>query len=195
VAAYRTSGGFTYLALMVAMVLIGAALAAVGEIWSVQAQREREVELIWRGDAIRQAIRSYVLTGARFPMDLQDLVDDQRTPTARHHLRRIYEDPMSGAADWTLIRAADGGIMGVASSSQASPIKRKNFSDLDGTFEDADCYCDWQFVYQPRRLMVVPVTQPSPTAPATPSPGSPGNSPRPMPLSPTPGTGFPSFGH
>jgi type II secretory pathway pseudopilin PulG len=184
----RASGGFTYIALLVAIVLIGAALASVGEVWAVQARREREVELLWRGDAIRQAIRTYVTFGARFPMELQDLVDDQRAPQARHYLRRIYEDPMTGAADWTLIRGADGGIMGVSSSSQARPIKRKGFADLDASFEDADCYCSWAFVYQPRRGFLLPPALPAQGAPANPTPPN-----STVPTSPGPGAVPPAF--
>jgi len=41
--------------------------------------------------------------------------------------------------------------MGVASSSQANTIKRANFDLDDAIFKDTDCYCDWQFIYEPRR--------------------------------------------
>jgi type II secretory pathway pseudopilin PulG len=150
--------GFAYIGLLVAIVLIGAALAAVGEVWSIQARREREVELLFRGDAIRRAIASYVSLNpgaARFPQNLTDLVQDERWPQVRRYLRRVYDDPITGAPDWTLIRAPDGGIMGVASSFKAAPIKRQGFDSFaieDALFADADCYCDWQFIYQPRGL-------------------------------------------
>ncbi len=171
----RNANGFAYIGLLVAIVLLGAALASIGAVWTVQAQRERELELLWRGDAIRQAIRLYVISGAHYPMELQDLVSDERAAKPKRYLRRIYEDPMTGAADWTLIRAGDGGIMGVASASQAAPLKRKGFSDLDAAFEDSDCYCTWQFVYQPRLWRPV---VPNPAAVPRLNPGNnPGNTP------------------
>jgi type II secretory pathway pseudopilin PulG len=171
--------------LLVAIVIIGGALAAVGELWSLQSRREREVELLYRGDAIRQAIGAYVVispgAAAHYPMELQDLVQDQRSPQVKRYLRRVYEDPMTGAADWTLIRAPDGGIMGVASSSLQEPIKRQNFRIIDALFADSACYCDWQFIYQPRGLRFglpnvtpapppqkQPTTQTTPTTPTTP---------------------------
>ena len=143
--------GFTYIGLLIAIVLIGAALAMVGEVWGTEAQRERETELLWRGDAIRAAIEAYVLAapgGAwAYPHELKDLLQDPRAPMVKRYLRTIYVDPMTGAADWTLIRATDGGILGVASASKGKPIKRKGFRPVDYGFENAKCYCDWQFVF------------------------------------------------
>lgn len=162
----RPERGFTYIGLLIAIAIIGAALALVGQVWSTQAQREREVELLYRGDAIRAAIGAYLLQspgGARqFPQQLQDLVLDTRWPQTKRYLRRIYEDPITGAADWTLIRAADGGIMGVASSSKGTPIKAKGFSFADASFEDAKCYCDWQFIFLVRGRYVAPIVNPKP---------------------------------
>lgn len=153
----RTKGpargrGFTYVGLLIAIVIIGASLAMVGEVWSTEARRGREAELIFRGDAIRSAIADYLLAapgGAyQFPQRLEDLVLDPRFPQVRRHLRRVYADPMTGRTDWKLIRGPDGGIMGVASRSKLEPIKKKGFEPMDSTFENATCYCDWQFVAQ-----------------------------------------------
>jgi len=160
-AAACAQAGFTYIGLLIAIVIIGAALAMAGAVWSTQAQRERETELLWRGDAIRAAIGAYVLAAPAgawaYPHDLKDLLQDPRAPQVKRYLRRIYTDPMTGAADWKLIRAADGGIMGVASVSQGKPIKRKEFRPVDYTFEDAKCYCDWQFVFFVRGQRPLPV--------------------------------------
>jgi type II secretory pathway pseudopilin PulG len=176
-AATLRTKGFAYIGLLVAIVVIGAALAAVGEVWSIQGRREREVELLYRGDAIRRAIGHYVRLNpggaGHYPQELQDLVQDERWPQVQRYLRRIYEDPITGAADWTLIRAADGGIMGVASSSTAAPIKRQGFENFaieDSLFADMSCYCDWQFIYQPRgpRYVMPPTTAPPETPPTKP---------------------------
>jgi len=193
------AAGFTFIGLLVAIVIIGVALAAVGEVWSVQAQREREVELLYRGHAIRRAIADYVTHnagGARFPMQLEDLVQDPRWPVTQRYLRRIYADPMTGAADWTLIRSGDGGIMGVASSSQLHPIKRQGFAPGDAGFADADCYCTWRFVFRPRGWRsLVPGAA---TAPAgAPGTGAPGATQAPGTLEPSqfqPGALEPSSG-
>jgi len=81
---------------------------------------------------------------------LQDLVQDDRTPATRRFLRKVYIDPMTGAADWTLIPAADGGFMGVASASKLVPIKQRGFDWTNQGFSDSDCYCKGQFIYDAR---------------------------------------------
>jgi len=140
-------GGFTYLGLLFAVVILGFALSTVGVVWSTQIRRDREAELLFVGDQIRAAIGRYYAAGAVYPLALKDLLADNRAPQARHFLRRLYPDPMTGNPDWQLILGAGGGIIGVASSSQDKPIKVANFSDADADFKDTQCYCDWKFVY------------------------------------------------
>ena len=145
------SSGFTYLGVLLAVALLGIGLAAIGTLWTTTMRREREAQLLFAGDAFRSAIASYYANGRRFPQELDDLVADQRTPQPRRHLRRIYLDPMTSRADWQLLRDPDGGIFGVASSSQQAPLKRANFPEQDAGFEKAECYCDWKFEFNPTR--------------------------------------------
>jgi hypothetical protein len=56
---------------------------------------------------------------------------------------------MTNAVDWVLVPAANGGIMGVASSSERAPLKSGNFDQADQDFADAKTYRDWQFIFQP----------------------------------------------
>ena len=157
----ESQAGFTYLGLLFAVVIMGLMLTAVSRVWSVTEQRERETQLLFVGDAIRMAISGYYAHGHRYPQSLQDLLADDRTPTPMRYLRRLYFDPMTGTADWTLILApGDSGIMGVASKSTLTPIKRKGFTLIDAGFEDSDCYCSWQFLYVPRgfRQRTAPAT-------------------------------------
>jgi type II secretory pathway pseudopilin PulG len=145
--------GFTYIGLLVAVAIMGLLLTLVARIWRTTEQREREQQLLFVGHAYRLAIGSYFASGHRFPQSLQDLLEDQRTPVPRHHLRRLYPDPMTGKTDWTLVLTADGqGIMGVASSSKVAPIKQRNFGFNDRAFRDSDCICLWQFTYSPNRF-------------------------------------------
>jgi type II secretory pathway pseudopilin PulG len=148
----RRTAGFTYIGLLIAVALLGIALAAAGTVWRTQAKREREQELLFVGGEFRAAIASYYRSGAgrQYPQSLADLLEDNRFPEPKHHLRRLYADPMTGLADWTLIAAPSLGITGVASSSQGEPMKKDGFNQADGAFKDKDCYCDWQFVYTPR---------------------------------------------
>jgi len=162
----RGDRGFTYLGILIAMALFGVALAATGEVWRTAAQREREQELLFVGNQYRQAFMYYYAgTPAgkpRFPRALEDLVEDNRLPVARRHLRRVYPDPMSGKAEWGLIDAPGGGIAGVYSRSEAKPLKTGNFAPPDVRFEGAERYSEWKFVFEPRSS--VPSTQRAPQA-------------------------------
>ena len=142
--------GFTYLGLMFAVAVLGITLATIGIVWSTQIRRDREAELLYTGEQFRMAIGRYLVSGGQYPLALTDLVADTRTPVVRRYLRRIYIDPMTGSADWQLILAPAGGIMGVASRSQEKPIKVAGFSAANAAFEKAECYCDWKFAYVPR---------------------------------------------
>ena len=54
-----SQGGFTYLALLIAVALIGIGLVAASEVWSQSRQREKEQELLFIGEQFRQAIGMY----------------------------------------------------------------------------------------------------------------------------------------
>ncbi|HEV7443544.1 MAG TPA: type II secretion system protein [Steroidobacteraceae bacterium] len=148
--------GFTYLGILFAVVIMGIMLTAATRVWTLTEQRERETQLLFVGHEFRNAIGSYVAKIHRYPQTLQDLLGENDSTLPQRFLRRLYLDPMTGAADWRLIEAPGGGFMGVASSSQGKPIKHTNFLPLDESFVDADCYCGWQFIYQQRYRHVNP---------------------------------------
>jgi type II secretory pathway pseudopilin PulG len=158
----RSSAGFTYIGLLLAVVLMGVALSAVGTVWHTMAQREREKELLFVGHEFQAAIGAYYQAGRQFPQDLNDLVEDKRWPEPRHFLRRLYADPMTRQHDWIEIRTDSLGITGVASSSSGVPLKKSGFLRKDEAFADAETYQDWKFVYNPsfgrRKFSVQPGT-------------------------------------
>ena len=146
--------GFTYLGILFAVAFIGIGLGAAGTIWSVSAQRSSERQLLFVGQSFRQAIRSYYLHGPagahQYPRSLDALLEDNRNGTVQRHLRQVFFDPMTNKRDWNLITTADGAIIGISSSSQKVPIKRSKFAAEDVGLTDADCYCEWRFVYLPQ---------------------------------------------
>lgn len=144
--------GFTYFGILILVVFIGLMLAAAGEVASTQARRERETELLFIGHQYREAIALYFRANHRWPTQLADLVeDDSGAATAQHYLRRLYPDPMTRAADWTLLPAPNGGFMGVGSTSKLAPLKRAGFDPEDVDFDKAESYADWVFAFQPGR--------------------------------------------
>lgn len=163
-------GGFTYPMVLVLIVIMGVGLAMVGTHWEMARQREREQELLFVGNQIRAAIgRHYRQAAApnRYPASLDDLLKDPRLPRTERYLRRPQRDPITGE-DWGLVKAPEGGIMGVFSKSEQAPLKRANFRGADLVFEDIAQqrgeqlrYADWQFVYRPQVPIPMPVALPA----------------------------------
>jgi type II secretory pathway pseudopilin PulG len=166
--ARRNEAGFTYIGLLFAIAIIGITLATVGVVWSTQIRRDKEVELLWIGDQYRTAIGRYRASGGQYPQALTDLLEDKRFPVVRRYLRKLYADPMTGAADWQPIVAPGGGILGIASSSQGKPIKVAGFALADVVFEKMECYCDWKFVYTGRLHRNRRSSTPAPAPASTP---------------------------
>ncbi|MDO9165322.1 MAG: type II secretion system protein [Rhodoferax sp.] len=139
--------GFGYLLVLFALAAIGLLLAGAGQVWHTSSQREKEAELLFIGNQFRQAIASYYLqapTAARqYPVKLEDLLEDNRFPMVRRHLRQLYRDPMTGSAEWGLVKAGDR-IVGVHSLSSATPLKTA-FAGRDAAFSGVARYDQWVF--------------------------------------------------
>jgi type II secretory pathway pseudopilin PulG len=146
--------GFAYLALLVAIVIIGISLGAATRYWSNVSLREKEKELLFRGDQYRTAIERYVKANSKFPQgivefpqNIDDLLKDPKTLTKRY-LRQKYKDPISGE-DFVEIRdPVTNRINGVYSPSEKEPLKKADFPGQDNDFEGKTKYSEWQFVYK-----------------------------------------------
>lgn len=146
--------GFGYVGMILIVAAFGIGLAAIGELWSTQAQREREAELLLVGRAYRDAITSYFASTRpgtpAYPQRIEDLLEDRRGPVLRRHLRNAYPDPITGSNDWGFVTAPDGRIRGVFSKSQRAPLKRAQFGPGEAGFEKAASYADWRFEHTRR---------------------------------------------
>lgn len=146
----KNQQGFTYLIMLGTVITLSVFAGVVSKNLSMTVQRDKERELLFRGDQYYQAIRSYYRSEGRneYPQSLDDLTQDPRFLT-RRHIRVLYGDPFSGEeeSEWTLIHAPNGRIMGVASRSTKEPIQQNNFSQKNFSFIQATSYTEWRFVY------------------------------------------------
>jgi len=126
--AIRNSAGFAYIALLVAIIIIGISLTAAGKYWRNVTLRDKEEELLFRGDQYRQAIEQYYLYLGRrqYPPSIDDLLKDSRSAVGKHHLRQKFKDPITGD-DFVEIKNPALRIIGVHSSSDNLSIKQGNF--------------------------------------------------------------------
>jgi type II secretory pathway pseudopilin PulG len=139
--------GFGYLMVLFSMAALGLLLASVGTMWHTASMREKEQQLLFVGQQYRQALMAYYRatpTGqAPYPLTLQELLLDTRAPQTVRHLRKLYPDPMTGSADWGLVRQ-QGRIVGVYSQSTLAPYQT-HFDAPHTAFEGASRYADWVF--------------------------------------------------
>jgi type II secretory pathway pseudopilin PulG len=151
---YGSSDGFTYIAALFMVVIMGIMLGAVGQSIKSIMKREKEKELIFRGLQYRDAIERWSKKGVPLK-DLKDLVE----PTVSSNidrskdrlLRKLYKDPMTADGKWkTLPNPPDPiqGIYGVVSTSNDEPFKQGNFPEVIKNFEGKKKYSEWEFVYK-----------------------------------------------
>jgi type II secretory pathway pseudopilin PulG len=145
--------GFILMGLLVVLALAGIALTGAVNFWTLQRQREREQELLFVGNAYREAVRSYYFgappgSARTLPPRLEVLLDDDRYPMPVHHLRRRYPDPVSDGAEWGELRVGNA-IAGVYSRSQGQPLKQAGFAAADAGFAGKARYRDWVFYFAP----------------------------------------------
>jgi type II secretory pathway pseudopilin PulG len=106
--------GYTLVALLALMTVLALLTAAAAPAIKQQAQREREVEAIFRGEQVAIAIRVYYSyrqsrTGAgdaSLPTSMDQLLDGIPSGTKKVQILRpsAARDPLSDSAEWRLIR-------------------------------------------------------------------------------------------
>ena len=108
----RRDAGYAMAGLLVAIAVMGIAMSMLMPTWRTWAKREKEAELIFRGEQYMRAIELYQrqFAGA-YPADMKMLVDQR-------FLRKLYTDPMTNDGMFEVltqasVRAAPG---------QAAPV-------------------------------------------------------------------------
>jgi len=148
----QSEGGYAYVMVLVAVTVL-AILASVSSVLvSYQVKHDKEMELLFRGQAYEQAIGAYYSASPpgkapAYPQKLEDLLSDPRFLN-RRYLRSLYPEPFG--AGWSLVRGRDGGIVGVASQSREKPAMQDHFPPEAANFAGAAHYSDWIFIYHPK---------------------------------------------
>jgi len=146
--------GFTLFMVLASIVIMGIAISIGVKQWKVIVKRDKEAELLFRGDQIRRAIGNYFnKPGAKkYPTSLEDLLGDDTTK--KRYLRRVFKDPITNK-DFELLGGKNV-IYGVRSTSEDTPVKSGNFPELYECFEEASTYKDWVFVYITQSTLKTP---------------------------------------
>ena len=193
--------GYAMAALLVALGVMAVLMTAAMPVWRHEAQRDREIETIFRGQQIARAIAMYREKNAgNFPSSL-DLLVQQR------FLRKKYKDLMSEDGEWQPIGGLAGqpqqtpgrggqpqpgpqqpgqvaGIMGVSSKDKGTAIVE---------YKRATHHNEWQFLFSDARSRVGGSPAGRSGGPGA-GPGQPGRGNRPGGPGSGPGIGGPGVG-
>ena len=138
--------GYAMAAVLIAIALMSIVMMALLPAWRQQVRREREAELVWRGEQYARAILLFrrKFNGA-LPPTIEALVDNR-------FLRKKYKDPITGE-DFQPLYAGQqpgqqqgragqpqtpgAGIIGVISKSKETSIR---------TYRGGSTYNAWQYV-------------------------------------------------
>ena len=95
----RSEQGYIMIIFLLLLTMMIIALTAAAPRLAQQIKREREIEMIHRGDQYARAIKRYYKKFGRYPGRIEDL---ENTNTLRF-LRKRYTDPITGGP-WRLVR-------------------------------------------------------------------------------------------
>jgi type II secretory pathway pseudopilin PulG len=165
------------------MALMAIFLTIAVETASFQQRREKEEELIFRGNQVVEAIRLFRARNGRFPVNLGELV------TAKPRvLRKKWPDPMTGLPDWEPVFLGEEGQTvaggGVGPSATPTPalvpglapgtgaktgaiigVHSRSCDEAIRLYDGRTRYCDWKFYFDPNKQAGAPAPGAVPTPP------------------------------
>lgn len=194
--------GYAMAALLVALGVMAVLMTAAMPVWRHEAQRDREIETIFRGQQIARAIAMYREKNAgNFPSSL-DLLVQQR------FLRKKYKDLLSEGGEWQPI----GGVgnqpqqqtPGRGGQQQPGPQQPAQVAGIIGVtlkdkgtaiveYKRATHHNEWQFLFSDARSRVGGSQGGRSGGPGA-GPGQPGRGNRPGGPGAGPGMGGPGIG-
>ena len=151
----HADAGYTLIGLLAMMAVSSILLATIAPTWSFIVTRDKEEELIFRGESYKFAIERYQKKFNKLPSKLEELDKGK-------FIRKLYDDPMTGYEFELILQAPDGrkreselsasqrasvrgtapgsgsfGIVGVVSTSEEVAIR---------PYQDKERYNEWEFI-------------------------------------------------
>lgn len=133
----RGDGGYMLLLLMVAVAVLVIGLTQAAYNYRRMILRDREVEMIHRGEQYARAVKRFYRKNGRYPVSLDQLENFNKM----RFLRRRYKDPMSPDGQWKLVRPTDIRITATGITTAAVNVnangEEDNTSPLGGSSDSA----------------------------------------------------------
>lgn len=99
----RKDCGYMLLVLMLAVAVLTITMFGVVQNYRRSIQRDKEVEMIHRGEQYERAVRRFYRKNNRYPVSLEQLEGMNKI----RYLRKRYKDPMSPDGEWKIAHATD----------------------------------------------------------------------------------------
>lgn len=101
--ARRRQGGYVLLIILLALALLMIGMLAVAPSITTQIKRDREQEMIHRGQQYAIAVKRYYKKFGRYPVKLEDLENSNNM----RFLRRAYKNPTDPKGAWRLLHLGE----------------------------------------------------------------------------------------
>lgn len=105
-----------------------------------EVQRDQEEELIFRGEAIRNAMRRYRAKTGNYPTSLEDLMK-----VRPRILRKLYKDPMTAEGEWDIVTAVQAGASGEKEGLPIAAVRSRSQKDSFRIYQGKTLYSEWVF--------------------------------------------------
>ncbi|WP_243305342.1 type II secretion system protein [Geothrix oryzisoli] len=136
----RTQRGFTMALALALAVVMGVMLMQIGPRLSAEVQRENEAELIFRGEAIASALRTYFAQTKHYPADLDEVMK-----VRPRILRQKYLDPMTGNGEWQFVTQVQAGASGDTQGLPIVGVRSRSDKDSIHVYQGKTLVKDWLF--------------------------------------------------
>ena len=117
----RNEGGYALLMVVFIATLMLIAAMTAAPLIKTEVRRQREKEMIWRGNQYVRGIKMYYRKNGKFPTSIDDLVKPQLGNI--HFMRQAYKDPMNKVdGTWRLIYVGPSGQLIGSLKPQPTPL-------------------------------------------------------------------------
>jgi type II secretory pathway pseudopilin PulG len=150
--------GYILVQLLALVTVMGILLTKAMPSVIAEVQRDQEEELIFRGEAIRNALRRYKAVTGGYPTRLEDLMK-----VRPRILRQLYKDPMTKEGDWDVVTLVQPGASGNAAGLPIVAVRSRSERSGFKLYQNGSVYSDWVFAASDEYLSLA---RPTATGPA-----------------------------
>jgi type II secretory pathway pseudopilin PulG len=110
--------------LMLAVAVLTITMLGVARNYRRSILRDREVEMIHRGEQYERAVRRYYKKNGSYPLSIEQLEDSNKV----RYLRKRYKDPMTPDGTWQIVHLTDLAKLKLGSTGLTSAVSQSGTS-------------------------------------------------------------------